>query len=404
MGFYSNLNEIIHRIIYCASAMFVDKKGEIKLIAAQLTQLLPNLQLHGRTVADEEKQMLFFNWTCSGFTVHFTGKVLKAELCAIGELPLAQANGSGEAGSMEMPWIAVIADDGESIARRIECKQGCAWYTLWESQSEREHTLRIVKLSENARGKVGLRALETDGKLLPVCLAEKKISIEFVGDSITCGYGDEAKNKDDPFVPQEENGWITYAATAARMLDANFSCISISGVSVSKGKTGFAMSDCMEDMYEYTDYLYDIKCGKVPRHWDFNQYKNDIVMLNLGTNDVNPVRFAGNLQQAMEEEIFFCERYHAFLHKLRRLNGPEAWICCTLGPLDYYLFDKIQQAVKAYKTKSGDERICCFKYVGVNLISEGFGAVGHPSAKTHVRMGKELVMRLHEEGILPIKK
>ena len=32
--------------------------------------------------------------------------------------------------------------------------------------------------------------------------------------------------------------------------------------------------------------------------------------------------------------------------------------------------------------------------IGVNLITEGYGAVGHPSAKTHQRMGKELAERI----------
>ena len=38
-----------------------------------MKEMLKNLCLHGRTVWDEEKQALFCNWTCSGFTVLFTG-------------------------------------------------------------------------------------------------------------------------------------------------------------------------------------------------------------------------------------------------------------------------------------------------------------------------------------------
>ena len=36
-------------------------------------EILDKLLLHGRTLYDEERKALFFNWTCAGFTVRFTG-------------------------------------------------------------------------------------------------------------------------------------------------------------------------------------------------------------------------------------------------------------------------------------------------------------------------------------------
>ena len=48
-------------------------------------ELLSKLQLHGRTLFDEDKQALFFNWTCAGFTVCFTGGTLKGRFTAMGD-------------------------------------------------------------------------------------------------------------------------------------------------------------------------------------------------------------------------------------------------------------------------------------------------------------------------------
>ena len=48
-------------------------------------EILDKLQLHGRTLFDEEKQALFCNWTCSGFTAVFDGSVLKARFTALGD-------------------------------------------------------------------------------------------------------------------------------------------------------------------------------------------------------------------------------------------------------------------------------------------------------------------------------
>ena len=42
------------------------------------------------------------------------------------------------------------------------------------------------------------------------------------------------------------------------------------------------------------------------------------------------------------------------------------------------------------RKESGDRRVVTFKSAGINGMTEGMGAGGHPSLKTHVRMGCEL--------------
>ena len=41
------------------------------------------------------------------------------------------------------------------------------------------------------------------------------------------------------------------------------------------------------------------------------------------------------------------------------------------------------------RKESGDRRVVTFKSAGINGMTEGMGAGGHPSLKTHVRMGHE---------------
>ena len=114
---------------------------------------------------------------------------------------------------------------------------------------------------------------------------------------------------------------------------------------------------------------------------------------------MNPVRFAKDTATADEEEAWFSVNYRAFLEKVRELNGPDTTILCTLGSMDYYLFDHIKEVVEQYKKDTGDQKVHCFKYIGINLMTEGFGGVGHPSLKTHVRMGKELALRIRSLGL-----
>lgn len=350
----------------------------------------------GRTIQSKSGDATFFNWTCSGFETKFSGTTLRAELLSISaRAPMTEEE------IYEFPWVAVFLDGNDTPSLRIELKEAKQWYTLYQSDTVQTHTIRVVKLSENARGKSGISRMETDGSLeLPV-LSEPTCRLEFIGDSITCGYGNEASDRDAPFITGEENGWITYSALAARKLDADYNCICVSGITVSNGsaqKSPFPFP-AMEGLYTYTDRLYNLTAGENPdsETWDFKNHPVDLICINLGTNDVNLIKFA---QDKAEEEKLFTQSYIRFVKAVREQNGPEAEICCTLGPLDYYLYDNIKDAVNQYQAQSGDQHICCFKYGGVNVFSEGYGAVGHPSAKTHARMADELTNKIR--GLLKL--
>lgn len=353
-----------------------------------LNEIFPLLTLHGRTRRDGG--CLFMNWTCAGFSVCFTGRTLRAKLRALGERQSFPRDAP-----TEYPWVGIAVDDREELVNRFECREQEAWYTLWEAPDNGPHTVRLIKLTENARGKLGLLALETDGAF-SAAPPNKRLRIEFVGDSITCGFGNEAPHRDAPFDPAQENGWITYAAAAARELDAEFSCVSVSGISTDTPEQSMFPMLPMCALYPYTDRLYDERAGSPLQEWDFSGNKPALIVVNLGTNDVNPIRFYKDLAQADREEAHFIRQYKAFLQMLRKLNGPGSRIVCTLGPLDYYLFDDIRTAVAEYRAETGDDRVCALKLIGVNLMTEGFGAVGHPSAKTHLRAGHELAARLKE--------
>ncbi len=350
-------------------------------------QWKPLVRPHGRLLEGEKG--VFFNWSCSGFTITFTGSVLRAYLVPAGEPSPVQPP---QQPVTEYPY-AGVSEDGETLARRFICREE-GWYTLYEGEAGR-HSLRLVKLTENMRGKLLLGPLETDGELSPAP-AENRPLIEFVGDSITCGYGNEAPGRDEPFRPEEENGWMSYGPQAARRLGMEFSCLSVSGIAASRSRSGKFILACpqMDELYPFTDRLMEKKGGDTFSRWDFAGHPADIVLINLGTNDVNPIRFTDSRAEGDEEEAWFAERYRALLEEVRSLNGPECWIACTLGPLDYYLYDQIEKAVRSYQQKTGDRRITAFKLTGVNLMTEGFGADGHPSMMTHTRLGKELAGRL----------
>ena len=349
----------------------------------KIRELLPLVKLHGRTVFDEEKEALFCNWSCSGFTVGVKGTYLKVRVTALSD-KIPGFPGAPEP-KPDWPCFGAIVD-GELI-NRTEVQSDDQWVTLWQGEQS-EKQIRVIKLSEDARGKLGFLEVETDGEFVQAVTNYKK-TMEVIGDSITCGFGNEANNTFE-FKTSEENAWIAYGALAAQELGYDISTVCESGICAVKPEHPMFPMHAMEDIYEYTDELYDKRRGVEPVKWDFQANHSDIVVISLGTNDSNPVRFYRNFEDIEGIEKWFKERYIEFVKQVRRANGPESYILCCLGSMDYYLYYAIKEAVEQIKAETGDEKLACFEFVPINQMFEGYGGAGHPSAKTHARMGKEL--------------
>ena len=351
----------------------------------KIKELLPLLKLHGRTIYDEEKQALFCNWSTSGFTVGIDGSYLKVRVTALPD-QIAGMPGMPQPPE-DWPNIAAVVDGSDHLINRTEIREADRWVELYNGEKGR-HEVRVVKFSENARGKLGILEVATDGEFFAVEDRKTK-RIEIVGDSITCGFGNEAENNSGIFRSSEENGWDAYGPRAARELGYEFSLVCESGIMAARAEKQLFDMHAMEDVYDYTDELYQKKVGQNLVKWDFENNHNDIVVLNLGTNDSNPIRFYRDFNDVEAMEQWFKKRYKEFVRQVRRDNGPDTFIICALGSMDYYLYFLIREVVQELKAE-GDQNLTSFEFVAINPMFEGFGAMGHPSMKTHIRMGKEL--------------
>ena len=357
---------------------------------------MPLMNYQGRVFYDEKKEALFTNWTCSGFSFGFKGKSLKAKVVAIYD----QVPDIFNQGEMPKDWpcIGVNLDGGEELINRTEVNQEEMEVVLFQADETETHEIKVVKLSENARGKIGFVELEYDGEIYKL-EDKKKLLMEVIGDSITCGFGNEAENNGMVFRTSEENGWMSYGAIAARKLGVDISMICQSGISAVKPEHPMFEMSTMEDIYEYTDFFYQRRMNQDLVKAELH---NDIVVINLGTNDSNPIRFYREFGEVEKMEVWFEERYYQFIKQIRQANGPDTVILAGLGSMDYYLYHRIVNAVKRYQDETHDEKIHCFEFVAINIMTEGYGAMGHPSMKTHIRMGNELaeVVKKYCGGIL----
>ena len=117
--------------------------------------------------------------------------------------------------------------------KKISCAFSRKEYIAATNLSEGSHTLLLTKRTEASfgAGRFDGLLLDEGKKLLPL---PPKLSrkIEIIGDSISCGYGNEGKTISCPNLREFENSYLTYGGFLGRELNAELSIIAYSGKGV----------------------------------------------------------------------------------------------------------------------------------------------------------------------------
>lgn len=260
-------------------------------------------------------------------------------------------------------------------------------FTVFESATPTECTIRIVKLSEAAMSTVGIKTLEVEcmGDIQPT--PEKEHLIEFIGDSITCGYGVEDEDKNHHFSTKTENVMKTYAYKTAAALGADYSMVSFSGYGIVSGSSGDGQKhpdQVLSLYYEKLGFSYGAYIGKYAADvaWDFQKRQPDVIVINLGTNDETYTK----TDKVKREE--YVSGYVEFLKQVRK-NNPEATIFCTLGIMGDGLYPSVEKAVEQYSTESGDTNVHTMKF-DVQSLADGLAADWHPTETTYKKAAEKL--------------
>ena len=305
-------------------------------------------------------------WSASTVIVRFRGTALNALL----------------AGKGEDFWQVYL--DGQPT-EVIQLKEGQTRYEVATNLSAGEHQVELAKRTEFNVGFTQILGfqLSADGALLPAPPAPDR-RIEVIGDSISCGYGNEAPTKEEKFTPLRENACIAYGALAARDLGADYVCVAWSGKKLWPNNS-------ILDFYERI--LPESAGASAP--WDFAAYTPQAVIINLGTNDYGVADPDGPGWEAA---------YRALIQRLRK-QYPDAWIYPTLGTMlgDWPAPRKPASTIRQCLTglvaecqAAGDSRVRFIDF-GTQLPADGFGGSWHPSAATHRKMAAKLTRTLKQD-------
>jgi lysophospholipase L1-like esterase len=277
-------------------------------------------------------------------------------------------------------WQVVIDGQPSSV---ILPETGKTVYKAASGLADKEHTIELFKRTEPLVGTTQFLGLQlAKGKLLPLP-ARPKRRIELVGDSITCGYGNESANQNEKFAPGTENNYLAYGAVAARALGAEYVAVAWSGK--------WLFGD------NAIPLLYDLALPNDPQSkWDFSTWTADVVVVNLGTNDFGP-------RNPTEKE--WSDAFRAFIKRVRA-NSPQAHVFLAVGSMmnDGYppgrkalsTLRGYNQGIVAALAKEGDKKIHYVEFEPQDQ-KNGIGGDWHPSVKTHKLMADVLVAAIKKE-------
>lgn len=336
-----------------------DDSGELK--EQTITAITENTKLIGRTLTKDGVTWL----PMSGSAVECTVTGTEASVTIAGD-------GNVNNDAKYRPRYGVYVD-GELI-EDVVMGEPEQTVKLFSGTTARTATVKIMHLSEANNGAVGVKQFDvTSAAAKPVKpTAKKDLTIEFIGDSITCAYGVGADNQYVSFETGTEDFSKSYAYLTAELLDADYSAVCYSGYGIISGYSndGSANTDSLvPPVYES---IAKPKNYAVP--WDFDANPSDVVVLNLGTNDNTYVS-----ENIKTRGLEYQAGYVDFLKQIRACN-PDATIVCTLGIMGCTeLYPYIEAAVAEF----GDEKVVCYQSPTHNITEDGIGADWHPSAKTH---------------------
>ena len=217
------------------------------------------------------------------------------------------------------------------------------------------------------------------GKTLAPAAPLPTRKIEFIGNSITCGYGIEANSEAEHYTEETANFYYTYAARTARNLNAQALVVARSGIGVYRSSNGPKTGDKvnMNTEYPYT-LLYNNQ-----QKWDFSRYTPDVVCINLGTNDTST---------QCADSVLLLNGFKQ-LYKQVRSHYPKAKIVLLCGcMMNGQQLLSAQQAMNTtvdYAHQQGDAEVYRFDFTPHDG-SLGYGADWHPSMRQHEKMANEL--------------
>jgi hypothetical protein len=285
-------------------------------------------------------------------------------------------------------YYNIILDKTE--ISRIQPQTGQQTYQLAENLDDTLHQIEIFRLTEEMFGKTSFLGFVMDEADSLVAINDiREPLIEYIGNSITCGYGNEGVNG-GTFGASTENHYMTYAAITSRSFNARHLAVCKSGIGIYRNYDGPAEGspDCMPNFYNRI-YLYNA----VPKY-SFAETP-DLVCINLGTNDFSTIG---------GDSALYVGKYLNFIDSIQNHYSQPDIICLVGSMLGGDNLERVRRYVQFVADSAnnrGKGNVYFFE------MSEQTGDLGiaidyHPTIAQHMKNSRELIQFISELKEWPV--
>lgn len=339
--------------IAIATLLFMSVKGQEESQYFSATH--QNIGYMGRVELQNDQAQ--FNWPGVVVSANFTGNKLGVRI-------------KGGVSNYFNVWV-----DDQPERKIVAINDTVWWYPAQLGKGM--HKVHLVKRTEAEMGMATFYGLfiSKNGQLLASePLPERKIL--FIGNSITCGYGTEGKDKSERFKPSTENCEKSYATIIARAFNAQYQLLSHSGLGMVRNYgDSLRLSIHIKPMPARLIYLFDNDSTK---NYDLKNFLPDAVVINLGTNDFST--------QPFPDEADFIVAGKKLIQTIKN-TFPGVKIFCITGPMTNepcYTYTK--KIVETVRNEMGTTDIV---FVGVPKdllnMSSDLGSDWHPSYRGQIK-------------------
>lgn len=242
------------------------------------------------------------------------------------------------------------------------------------------HKLSVYKSTEAANGYINFNGIFCES-VRPIEQKQKK-KIEFIGNSITCGMGNDTLeipcHKDLWY--DQHNAYWAYGPTVSRALKVDFLLSSVSGIGIYRNWNG--VGPVMPEVY---DNLYlNTNSNTTYKNSDFNP---DIISIALGTNDLSDGD--GIHERLPFEPEKYTQKYISFVEHLLSDN-PDAQIALLASPMvkgeKHEILISCLENVKKHFNSTDYKPFAIFTFDDI----EPHGCDYHPDINDHMLMADQL--------------
>ena len=257
-------------------------------------------------------------------------------------------------------------------------------FIIKANQRKKWHLLRVFKATEPQNGVITINNIRAKNLQKRPYISQK--SIEFIGNSITCGMGNDARDipcGGDSKWYDQHNAYWSYATKVAQALDLDFTLNSISGAGIYRNWN--SDSPTLPQQYNQTYLVLDSV-----QKWDFSRKQPDIVSIALGTNDLS--LGDGKTMRLPFDSTLFVNTYFDFIKTIYSHSPNTQFLLLNSPMVAGERGVLLTNCLKAVQEKAADElpemkNIKVFEFTAVSAT----GCSGHPNAAEHALMAQQLL-------------